>query len=103
MAIYMTARWSTQPGTETEVILALKEFIQAVQKNEPGTKIYTALQEKGNPNAFMTYFIFENESAREFHRNSEWVKKFTSIIYPVKEGEVEFTEYQLIASTDEPE
>jgi quinol monooxygenase YgiN len=57
------------------------------------------LQQADDPTRFMTSFIFEDEAARQFHQSTDWVKRFTGIIYPLNEGDVEFTEYNLVAST----
>ena len=48
----------------------------------------------------MTYFIFENEAAQVAHRSTDWVKRFTEVIYPENVEPVVFTQYRLIASTD---
>ena len=82
MPIHVTAHWKCRPGSEELVRDALKEFVTAVRENEPQTRIYTALQQEGDPAACMTYFIFENDAARAFHRSTEWVRKFTDQIYP---------------------
>jgi quinol monooxygenase YgiN len=47
----------------------------------------------------MTSFVFEDEAARQIHQSTEWVKRFTEVIYPLNEGDVLFTEYNLVAST----
>jgi quinol monooxygenase YgiN len=100
MASFMTAEWQCHPGSETKVKEALQVFVTAIQQNEPGTKIYTALQKAEDNTHFMTYFIFENEAARDFHRSTEWVKQFTDVIYPESVEPVVFTEYHQIASTE---
>ena len=97
MAIHTTAQWKCKPGTEAKVSQALREFVAAIKQREPGTHVYTALQKAADETSFMTYFIFEDEAARDFHRSTEWVKRFTDVIYPESEDPV--TEYQLIAST----
>ena len=98
--IYMTATWTCRPGAERTVEAALREFVTAVGENEPNTRIYTALQVNGDPNRFMTYFIFENQAARERHQQTDWVRRFTDAIYPHNLEPVIFTEYRLVASTD---
>jgi quinol monooxygenase YgiN len=100
MAIITTAEWQCHPGSETKVIEALQIFVKAIRPNEPGTKIYTALQKAQDKTHFMTYFIFEDEAARDYHRSTEWVKQFADVIYPELVEPVVFTEYFGIASTD---
>jgi quinol monooxygenase YgiN len=100
MPIYMTAQWRCQPGSEETVREALKELVDAVGKLETGTRVYRALQDINEPTRFMTSFVFEDEAARQFHQTTEWVNRFTGVIYPLNDGEVQFTEYNLVASTE---
>jgi quinol monooxygenase YgiN len=100
MPIYMTAQWNCRKGAEATVTAALREFVAAVGQQESGTQVYTALQSVNDPTRFMTSFVFEDEAARQYHRSTEWVKRFTGIIYPLNEGEVLLTGYHLVASTD---
>ena len=99
MPIYMTAQWCCQSGAEEMVADALREFVAAVGKNESGTRVYRALQDINEPTRFMTSFVFEDEAARQLHQSTEWVKRFTEVIYPLNDGDVLFTEYNLVAST----
>lgn len=99
MPIHMTARWNCRPGSERIVETALREFVAAVDANEPGTSVYTALQTAEDPTAFMTYFIFEDEAARDRHRQTDWVQRFTQTIYPENAAPIVFTEYRLVATT----
>lgn len=99
MPIYMTAQWRCRSGAEEIVTEALREFVAEVGRNETGTRVYTALQDISEPNRFMTSFVFEDEAARQLHQSTEWVKRFTEVIYPLNDGEVLFSEYNLVAST----
>ena len=99
MTIYMTAQWQCRPGAEQKVEEALRRFVTAVKQNEPETRLYTALQQTEDATRFMTYFIFEHEAARSFHGSTDWVKRFTEVIYPENLEPVVFTEYRLLAST----
>lgn len=100
MPIYMTARWKCRPGAEAKVEEALRRFVASVGENEPGTRLYTALQSAEDASSFMTYFIFEDGTARDFHRATDWVERFTEVIYPENLEPVVFTEHRPIASTD---
>jgi quinol monooxygenase YgiN len=101
MAIYMTAQWQCQAGAESVVTDALRQFVAAVKQNEPRTRVYTALQQVQSQSTFMTYFIFEDEAARDFHSATDWVKRFTDVIYPLNAAPVIFTEYRLVATTQD--
>ena len=101
MPIYMTAQWKCKPDSEEVVKKALREFVAAVKRNEPNTRVYTALQQADETTSFLTYFIFADQAAQAFHRSTDWVKRFTEVIYPENLEPVVFTEYELVASTDE--
>ena len=99
MAIYTIAEyWVRESGVE-KVQQAIQEFVEYVQANEPGTKMYTAWQQKDDPTRFVHFFIFEDEAAHAFHSKSEAVKRFEAVYTPELEGgEVVFTDYNLVAS-----
>ncbi len=101
MAIFMTARWRAKPESTPAVEAAIRDFVSVVRENEPGTRLYTGLKQTDTDATYMTYFIFEDESAHAYHRTTEWVKRFTETIYPKNVEQVEFTHYDLVASTDE--
>jgi len=73
--------------------------VDYVRENEPDTLLYTSLQGKEHPTHFLHYFIFRDEKARELHASSDAVNHFTSILYPNLIAPVDFTEYNLFAST----
>ena len=100
MAIHMTARWKCRQGAADKAGDVLEEFVKSIAGNEPGTRLYSALQNANDSNSFMTFFIFEDENAREYHQSTEWVKRFTDTIYPDNANGVEFTEYSLVALTE---
>ena len=99
MTIHQTAYFVVRDDAQEICQQAVQEFVEYVRANEPDTLLYTSLQEKENPNHFLHYFIFRDESARDLHGNSEAVKRFSSILYPNLVAPVEFTEYTLFAST----
>ena len=99
MSIHMTARFEAQKDKLATCQQAIREFVDYVRENEPDTLLYTSLQEKENPNHFLHYFIFRDEKAREVHSNSDAANRFTSILYRNLVAPVEFTEYDVFAST----
>ena len=99
MTIHMTAKFEVK-GEALEVCKqSIQEFVHYVRANEPDTLLYNSLQEQENPLRFLHYFIFRDEKAREIHSNSDAVNRFTSILYPNLVEPVEFTEYEIFAST----
>jgi quinol monooxygenase YgiN len=99
MPIHQTAYFVIVDDSLETCQTAIREFVEYVHANEPDTLLYTSLQEKENPNHFVHYIIFLDEKARDLHANSDAVKKFTTILYPNLVAPVEFTEYQVFAST----
>jgi len=99
MPIYQTARFRVRPGSVDKCKAAIAEFVREVNAREPGTLLYTAWQDAEHPTNFLHYFIFQDEAARALHRDTEWVRRFTSILYPETQDGVEFQFYQLVATT----
>jgi len=99
MPIHLTARFQVQGDSLAVCEQAIREFVEHVRTNEPGTLLYTSLREKEDPHRFIHYFIFRDEEAREIHSNSDAVNRFTGILYPNLVAPVEFTEYSLFSST----
>jgi quinol monooxygenase YgiN len=98
MAIYQTGGYQVKPTAVKKVKEAIREFVEYVRQNEPGTKMYLAWQEKNDPTRFLHLFIFEDAAAQARHGQSEAVKRFESVYSPeLVGGEVVFTDYELIA------
>lgn len=80
MAIYQTGGYRVKPEAVEKVKQAIKVFVQYVQENEPGTKMYLAWQEKSDPTRFNHLFIFEDEASQARHGKSAAVKQFDLFI-----------------------
>ena len=104
MPIFQTGGYQVKPSAVNKVKTAIKEFVQYVQANEPGTQMYLAWQEKQDPTRFLHLFIFADEAAQTRHGQSEAVRHFESIYSPELVGEeVVFTDYELISGKPAPE
>lgn len=99
MPVYQSAYFVVRDDALAVCEKAIREFVDYVRANEPDTLLYTSLREKEQPNHFLHYFIFRDETARDLHANSEAVKRFTGILYPNLVATVEFTEYELFTTT----
>ena len=99
MPIHQTAYFVVRDDALEICQKAIREFVDYVRENEPDTLLYTSLQGKEHSTHFLHYFIFRDEKARELHANSDAVNHFTSILYPNLIAPVDFTEYNLFAST----
>jgi quinol monooxygenase YgiN len=98
MAIYQTGGYQVKPSAVDKVKHAIKEFVEYVRANEPGTRMYLAWQQKDDPTRFLHLFIFEDVAARTRHGQSDAVKRFESIYSPeLVGGDVVFTDYEMVA------
>lgn len=98
MPMCQTATYQVKLSGVDTVKKAIEEFVRYVQANEPGTKMYLAWQEKGDPTRFNHVFIFEDADAQKVHSQSEAVKRFKSTYSPeLVGGGVVFTDYLMIA------
>jgi quinol monooxygenase YgiN len=82
MPIYTIAQYQVKPSGVEKVKQAIEGFVLYVKANEPGTRLYSAWQQKDDPTRFVHFFIFENEAAHIGHGNSAAVKRFESIYGP---------------------
>ena len=104
MPIFQTGGYQVKPSAVDKVKKAIKEFVEYVQTNEPGTQMYLAWQEENDPTRFLHLFIFADEAAQKRHGESGAVKRFESVYTPELVGkEVVFTDYKLIAGKPTPE
>ncbi len=99
MPIYQTARFRVRSEAVEECKAAIAEFVREVNVREPRTLLYSAWQDAEDPTSFVHFFVFQDEAARELHRGTEWVKRFTGILYPETLDGVEFRFYQQVATT----
>jgi len=99
MAIHQTAYFVVRDDAQEICFKVIQEFVEYVRANEPDILLYSSLQEKEYPNHFLHYMIFRDEAARDIHARSDAVKHFTSVLYPNLIAPVEFTEYQVFATT----
>ena len=99
MPIYQTARYRVKPEAVDRVKRAIEDFVEYVEKNEPGTRMYAAWQEEEDPTHFCHLFIFEDATAEEVHGRSDAVATFEAIYGPeLVDGPVVFTDYLEVAS-----
>jgi quinol monooxygenase YgiN len=70
LAIYVYAQWNVKEGKLDEVLHVLT---QAAKKSseEKGNLFYKIHQSKSDQNTLILFEGYENETALEFHKNSE--------------------------------
>ena len=99
MPIYQTAHYQVNAAEVDKVKAAIAEFVDYVARNEPGSRMYTAWQQKEDPTRFVHLFEFADEAAHQAHGSSEAVRQFEAVYGPeLVDGPVMFTDYVLIAT-----
>ena len=99
MPIYQTAHYQINASAVDKVTTAIAEFVEYVAKNEPGTRMYTAWQQKDDPTRFVHLFEFADEAAHRAHGASAAVRQFEAVYGPeLTNRPVVFTDYVLIAT-----
>jgi quinol monooxygenase YgiN len=97
--IYQTAHYQVKASAVDKVKGAIAEFVEYVARNEPGSRMYTAWQQKDDPTRFVHLFEFADEAAHRAHGSSDAVRQFEAIYGPeLVGGPVVFTDYLLIAT-----
>ena len=98
MAIYQSGAYQVKSSAVDKVKKAVEEFVSYLQTNEPGTEMYLAWQEKGDPTRFIHLFRFKDADAQVRHGQSEAVKRFEAAYSPeLLSTGVIFTDYELVA------
>lgn len=69
-AIYVYAQWQVKEGKLNAVLEIMKEAAQK-SSEEAGNLFYKIHQSKTDENTLILFEGYENETAVEFHRNSE--------------------------------
>ena len=101
MPIYQTACYQVKASSLEECKRAIKEFVDYVRANEPGTEMYMSWQQKTDQTNFVHLFKFKDAAAQKIHSQSAAVKKFESIYRPVLVSDgVTFTDYELVATNN---
>jgi quinol monooxygenase YgiN len=99
MPIYQTAHYQVTAASVDKVRAAIEEFVAYVTGNEPGTRLYSAWQERDDLTRFVHLFIFADQAAQDAHSRSDAVRRFESVYGPeLVGGPVVFTDYTLVAS-----
>jgi len=69
-AVYVYAKWQVKEGNLDEVLQILREASKKSSEEE-GNLFYKIHQSKADQNILILFEGYENESALEFHKNSE--------------------------------
>lgn len=93
--IRLVAQYRIKPGTEPEVLTAIKAFLASVHAGEPSTE-YRAYRLTGT-NQFHHVMAFPDESAQKAHQQARYTEDFVASLYPNCEEPPWFTPIELVA------
>jgi quinol monooxygenase YgiN len=84
--IVLVARYYGKPGQGDMIEAALKQIAPVVKANEPGCKLYHATRSQDNPDNFLLYEHYEDETALLAHRETAHFKEIIEgMIIPILE------------------
>ena len=78
---------------------AIREFVEAIDKNEPDT-IYDAYQADDGL-TFIHLALFPDEPTEQVHRKAEYTDRFVEVLYPCCDELPQFTDLRLIKAAGE--
>ena len=64
-------------------LAAAAAFVDEVRRKEGGTARYAAFQQKDQPTRFVHTMAFRTPSAEEYHRKTQWHKRFLETLGPL--------------------
>ena len=99
MAIFKIARFEVRPDAREQAERAMHDFASYVRKELPDSALAT-YREAAAPNRFISLIRADNATADERHRAAPGTKLFADALQPLVVGTVEFTEYELVTSSD---
>lgn len=99
MTVYKIARFEVDPGAVESVEEAMREFARFVG-TELDDSTWTTYREKGGPNSYLSIITADDAAAERRHRDASGTKDFANRLYPNVIGDVVFTDYELVASSE---
>lgn len=66
-----------------QALALARAFVDEVGRKEGGTASYKAWQDAEEPTRFLHFASFRTPSAEEYHRKTQWHKKFHDALQPL--------------------
>ena len=98
MKMYKTASYRITPESRTSVERAMQEYAAHLKQAFPGQRWWTARSQK-DPLCYLSVIVAPDEETDRAASDSAGTGKFVDALYPNVVGEVEWTDWQPIAST----
>jgi hypothetical protein len=98
MSIFKIARYEIRPEARAEVEQAIREFALYVGL-ELEDSSWVTYRERAHPDRYVSLISAEDEAAEGRQRTDQGMADFTRILHPRLVGEVEISDYVLVASS----
>src|SRR5262245_6056042 len=99
MPVFTLARFQVRPEAREQAERAMHEFAAYVRKDLEDSS-WTTYRDPKSPTHYMSLIIADSPAAEQRHREAPGTKVFVDALYPLVVGEVEFTQYELVTSSD---
>jgi len=97
--IFKIARFEVRPEEQQAAEQAMREFAQYVQEQLEGSD-WATYREKANPCRYVSLISIVDEKSDEWHRRAPGTRRFVDMLHPKLVGEVEFTDFELVATSE---
>jgi quinol monooxygenase YgiN len=97
--IFKIARFEVKPDQREAAEKAMAEFAEFVGAQLEGSD-WATYREKQNPNRYVSIISIVDARSEDWHRRAPGTRRFTDALYPALVGEVQFTEYELVATSE---
>ena len=97
--IFKIARFEVRPDKLEVAEKAIREFAEYVAAHLEGSD-WATYREKDNPNAFLSIISIVDQKSEDWHRRAPGTKRFVDALYPTLVSEVQFTDYELVATSE---
>ena len=99
MPVFKLARFQVKPEAREQAERAMHEFASYV-RTELDDSSWTTYRDPKSPTQYLSLIIADSPAADDRHRNAPGTKAFVDALYPLLVGDVEFTQYELVTSSD---
>ena len=79
MTIYQTARFKVRSEALEQCEQAIRKFVAYVRGYEPGTLLYSSVQEREDPASFLHFILCQDGAARTIHRSVASCRSFVRL------------------------
>ena len=97
--IFKIARFEVRPEEREAAEQAIAEFAEYVAAQLEGSD-WATYRDKDNPNRFVSIISIVDQKSEDWHRRAPGTKRFVDALYPKLVGEVQFTDYELVATSE---